>query len=114
MCGRAFSPNFLFTWPQSKISVMGGEQAAGVLVQVKEAALKKQGKSVDQTASKQLRQEILGKYEHESHSNYASARLWDDGVIMPSQTRKVLGLALKTAMQNVEPMEETKHGVFRM
>lgn len=85
-----------------------------MLVQVKEAALKKQGKVVDPQASAALKEEILGKYEQESHSSYASARLWDDGVIMPSQTREVLGLALKTAMQGAEPMKEAKHGVFRM
>ena len=104
MCGRAFDPRFLWMWPNAKISVMGGEQAAGVLAQV----------SSDSTPEEieAQRQHILQKYEHESSAYYSTARLWDDGVIDPATTRDVLGLAL--AASSNAPIEPTRFGVFRM
>lgn len=112
MCGRAFDPTLLWMWPNARISVMGGEQAAQVLTQVqidKQARLKK-------TLSKQdiehIKAPILQDYEHKSHPYYSSARLWDDGVIDPAQTRDVLGLALTAASQ--APRKNTQFGIFRM
>ncbi len=112
MCGRAYEPRFLFTWPNARISVMGGEQAASVLLQVKQASLAKQGRPLDAEAAEILRQELVAKYQQEAHAFYASARLWDDGVIAPSQTREVLALALASTMAAAD--EDTSFGVFRM
>lgn len=112
MCGRAYSPNFLWTWPNARISVMGGEQAANVLAQVNSEKYAKQGKqwpSADEEAFKaQLRQQ----YEAQGNPYYASARLWDDGVIAPADTRRVLGLSLSACLN--APIESTRFGVFRM
>ncbi|GAB5033687.1 methylcrotonoyl-carboxylase beta mitochondrial [Nannochloropsis oceanica] len=107
MCGRAFSPRFLFMWPNAKISVMGGEQAANVLATV--AAQGKEWTAEEETAFKAP---ILEKFNRESSCYYSSARLWDDGVIRPQDTRQVLGLALAVAVK--EQMEKTRFGVFRM
>jgi acetyl-CoA carboxylase carboxyltransferase component len=112
MCGRGYDPRFLFTWPNSRISVMGGEQAGMVLAQVKRDQLAREGtewSAEDETAFKQP---ILDKYETEGSPYYATARLWDDGIIEPAQTRDVLGLAL-SATYNA-PMAEPRMGVFRM
>jgi 3-methylcrotonyl-CoA carboxylase beta subunit len=111
MCGRAFDPRFLFMWPNAKIGVMGGEQAAGVLATVKREQLKRDGKDWSTEEEIAFKQPILDKYEVENSCYYSSARVWDDGVIRPEDSRSVLGLALEVAMQNVG---ETKHGVFRM
>ena len=94
MCGRAFSPRLMWMWPNSRISVMGGEQAAGVLAQVKRAAIEKGGGEWDEAEEAAFRNASMAQYEEEGHPFYASARLWDDGVIRPSDSRTVLGLAL--------------------
>ncbi len=112
MCGRAFNPRFLWTWPNARISVMGGEQAASVLATVKRDGieLKKGTWSTDE--EEQFKAPIREQYERQGHPYYASARLWDDGVIDPADTRRVLGLAL--AVCENAPAEDTKFGVFRM
>jgi 3-methylcrotonyl-CoA carboxylase beta subunit len=113
MCGRAFSPRFLFMWPNSKISVMGGEQAANVLATVKQDGLKLAGKEqMNEDELKKFKQPILDKYEKEGSPYYSSARLWDDGVIDPAQTRDILGLCL-SATHN-EEFPDPRWGVFRM
>ena len=112
MCGRAYSPRFLYMWPNARISVMGGEQAAGVLVSLDIKKLEKQGKEVTPEIIEKLKRPIIDKYEHEGHPYFSSARLWDDGIIDPLDTRKVLGLSLSAALN--APIEETKFGVFRM
>lgn len=113
MCGRAFSPRFLFMWPNSRISVMGGEQAANVLATVKQDQLKAAGKKVmsdEEVAA--FKQPVLDKYEKEGSPYYASARLWDDGVIDPAQTRDILGLCLSVTHNEAFP--DPSWGVFRM
>jgi len=112
MCGRAYEPRFLFTWPNSRISVMGGEQAAGVLAQVKRDQKERAGEEWSDQEEAAFKQPILDRYEEQGHPYYASARLWDDGVIDPAQTRQVLGLAISAALN--KPIEETRFGVFRM
>jgi len=112
MCGRAYEPRFLFTWPNSRISVMGGEQAAGVLAQVKRDQKERAGEEWSDQEETAFKQPILDRYEEQGHPYYASARLWDDGVIDPAQTRQVLGLAISSALN--KPIEETRFGVFRM
>jgi 3-methylcrotonyl-CoA carboxylase beta subunit len=113
MCGRAFSPRFLFMWPNSRISVMGGEQAANVLATVKQDGLKATGKkAMSEEEVAKFKQPILDKYEKEGSPYYASARIWDDGVIDPAQTRDILGLCLSVAHN--EEFEEPRFGVFRM
>jgi 3-methylcrotonyl-CoA carboxylase beta subunit len=112
MCGRAYSPRMLFMWPNARISVMGGEQAASVLATVKRDGIEGRGGqwSADEEAA--FKAPIREQYEHEGHPYYATARLWDDGIIAPSDTRRVLGLALSAALN--APIEDTKFGVFRM
>jgi 3-methylcrotonyl-CoA carboxylase beta subunit len=112
MCGRAYSPRFLFTWPNSRISVMGGEQAASVLATVKRESLEAKGGTWSADEEEAFRAPIREQFEREGHPYYASARLWDDGIILPHETRRVLGLAL-SACQNA-PLEPTRFGVFRM
>ena len=112
MCGRAFEPNFLWMWPNSRISVMGGEQAAGVLTQGKRDQLAAQGEDFSAADEQAMRQPVLAQYEHQGHPYYASARLWDDGIIDPKDTRNVLSMALATALN--KPAQETRFGVFRM
>jgi 3-methylcrotonyl-CoA carboxylase beta subunit len=112
MCGRAFNPRFLWMWPNARISVMGGEQAAGVLATVKRAALERDGKKWSDKEEAAFRAPVLEQYETEGHPYYASARLWDDGVIDPADTRRVLGLAISASLNG--PIEDTKYGVFRM
>ena len=112
MCGRAYEPRFLFTWPNARISVMGGEQAAGVLAQVKRDQKERAGEEWSETEEAAFKQPILDQYEVQGHPYYASARLWDDGVIDPAQTRQVLGLAISAALNKT--IEETRFGVFRM
>jgi len=112
MCGRAYEPRFLFTWPNARISVMGGEQAAGVLAQVKRDQKERAGEEWSEAEEAAFKQPILDQYEEQGHPYYASARLWDDGVIDPAQTRQVLGLAISAALNR--PIEETRFGVFRM
>jgi 3-methylcrotonyl-CoA carboxylase beta subunit len=112
MCGRAYEPRFLFTWPNARISVMGGEQAAGVLAQVKRDQIERAGDTWSEQQEAEFKQPILDRYEEQGHPYYASARLWDDGVIDPAQTRQVLGLAISASLNR--PVDETRFGVFRM
>ena len=112
MCGRAYDPRFLFMWPNARISVMGGEQAAGVLAQVKRDQKTKLGEEWSQEQEAKFKQPIVDSYEHQGHPYYASARLWDDGVIDPAETRQVLGLAISASLNKT--IEDTKFGVFRM
>ncbi|CEA05772.1 acyl-CoA carboxyltransferase subunit beta [Pseudomonas saudimassiliensis] len=112
MCGRAYDPRFLWMWPNARIGVMGGEQAAGVLVQVKRDQAERRGLAFSEQEEQQLRQPILEQYERQGHPFYSSARLWDDGVIDPAQTRDVVGLALSASLNAA--VEETRFGVFRM
>ena len=112
MCGRAYSPRFLWMWPNARISVMGGEQAANVLATVKEDNMEKAGQSWTTEEREAFMAPVRQQYEDQGNPYYASARLWDDGIIDPKDTRMVLGLAL-SASQNA-PIEPTKFGVFRM
>lgn len=110
MCGRAYSPRFLFMWPNARISVMGGEQAARVILTVKEQQLK--GLPLGDEERERISRPLLDKFERESSPYYASARMWDDGVIDPLDTRKVLALALQASLN--KPIEHTQFGIFRM
>jgi len=112
MCGRAYDPRFLWMWPNARISVMGGEQAAGVLAQVRRDGLEKRGQSWSSDEEAQFRAPLLEQYETQGHPYYATARLWDDGVIQPVDSRRTLGLGLEVAMNT--PVEQTRFGVFRM
>jgi len=112
MCGRAYSPRFLWMWPNARISVMGGEQAAGVLATVKRDGLEAKGGTWSAEEEEAFKAPIRQQYEEQGHPYYASARLWDDGVIDPADTRRVLGLALSASLN--APIPDTKFGVFRM
>lgn len=113
MCGRAYSPRQLWMWPNARISVMGGEQAANVLLTVKQEQLQAQGKDLlDPSQAEEFKRPTLEKYAHESSCYYSSARLWDDGVIDPLDTRRVLGLGLAAALEG--PFPERRQGIFRM
>lgn len=112
MCGRAFSPRMLYSWPNSRISVMGGEQAANVLAQITREAKAKKGVEWTAQQEEEFKKPILEQYESEGHPYYSSARLWDDGIIKPEDTRKVLGLSL-SAISNA-PIANSNFGVFRM
>jgi 3-methylcrotonyl-CoA carboxylase beta subunit len=112
MCGRAYSPRFLFMWPNARISVMGGEQAASVLATVKRDGMEMKGQTWSPEDEAAFKAPIRQKYEDEGSPYYATARLWDDGVIDPAQTRDILGLAFSACLN--APVEETKFGVFRM
>jgi 3-methylcrotonyl-CoA carboxylase beta subunit/propionyl-CoA carboxylase len=112
MCGRAYEPRYLFMWPNARISVMGGEQAADVLATVKVQQLARQGKTPTSDEIAAIREPILKKYEKESSAYYSSARLWDDGVIDPRKTRQVLAMALASTLHH--NWDRTVNGVFRM
>ncbi len=112
MCGRAYDPRFLFMWPNARISVMGGEQAASVLVTVKQDQMRAEGKQLSEADATAIREPILAKYEAEGNPYYSTARIWDDGVIAPRDTRRVLGLALAAALER--PIPTTTFPVFRM
>ncbi len=112
MCGRAYSPRFLFTWPNARISVMGGEQAASVLATVRRENIEGEGGTWNAADEERFKAPIRTRYEEEGSPYYATARLWDDGIILPSETRRVLALALSAALN--APVEETRFGVFRM
>ncbi|KZY68960.1 hypothetical protein A3739_19860 [Oleiphilus sp. HI0067] len=112
MCGRAYHPRFLWMWPNARISVMGGEQAAGVLAQVKRDSMAKRGESWSDDDEAKLKQPIIDQFERQSHPYYATARLWDDGIIEPAQTREVLAMALSASMN--KDIQDTQFGVFRM
>jgi acetyl-CoA carboxylase carboxyltransferase component len=112
MCGRAYSPRFLWMWPNARISVMGGEQAANVLLTVQEDNLRREGKEMTDEEREEFKRPILEKYEREGNPYHSTARLWDDGVIDPVDTRMVLALGLAVAAN--APPEETRFGIFRM
>jgi 3-methylcrotonyl-CoA carboxylase beta subunit len=112
MCGRAFSPRFLWMWPNARICVMGGEQAAGVLATVKRDGIEARGGAWSAEEEATFKQPILDQFGAQSHPYYASARLWDDGVIDPADTRRVLALGLSASLN--APIEDTKFGLFRM
>ena len=112
MCGRAYDPRFLWSWPNSRISVMGGEQAAGVLATVKRDAFERKGETWSDKEEREFKQPIIDQFELQGHPLYASARLWDDGIIDPVTSRDVLGLSLAVSLN--APIEETRFGLFRM
>jgi 3-methylcrotonyl-CoA carboxylase beta subunit len=112
MCGRAYGPRFLFTWPNARISVMGGEQAASVLATVKRDNIEAGGGNWTEIEEEEFKAPIRDQYDREGNPYYATARLWDDGIILPGETRRVLALALSASLN--APVEETKFGVFRM
>jgi 3-methylcrotonyl-CoA carboxylase beta subunit len=112
MCGRAYSPRFLWTWPNSRISVMGGDQAANVLARVRRDALEAEDKPWSIEEEEEFKMPIRNQYEEQGNPYYATARLWDDGILDPLETRRVLALGLAVA-QNA-PVEPTRFGVFRM
>jgi 3-methylcrotonyl-CoA carboxylase beta subunit len=112
MCGRAYSPRFLWMWPNARISVMGGEQAAGVLATVKRDGIEAKNGTWSAEDEAQFKSPIRAQYEEQGHPYYATARMWDDGVIDPAQTRRVLGLSLAAALN--APVEPTRFGLFRM
>ncbi len=112
MCGRAYSPRLLFMWPNARISVMGGEQAASVLATITRDGKERRGEKWSAAEEEAFKKPLLEKYEHEGHPYYASARLWDDGIIAPTDTRRVLGLGL--AMAANAPVSDTEFGIFRM
>jgi 3-methylcrotonyl-CoA carboxylase beta subunit/propionyl-CoA carboxylase len=112
MCGRAYEPRLLWMWPNARISVMGGEQAAGVLTTVKREQLAREGKELKADEEKSIRQPILDKYEYEGSPYYSTARLWDDGILDPAETRNALALGLSAAFN--APIPDAKFGVFRM
>jgi 3-methylcrotonyl-CoA carboxylase beta subunit len=112
MCGRAYGGRFLWMWPNSRISVMGGEQAAAVLAQVSRDGKQARGESWSEAEETEMKDSIRTQYETQGHPYYASARLWDDGIIDPVDSRMVLGLGLSTALN--APVEKTEFGIFRM
>jgi len=112
MCGRAFGPRFLWMWPNARISVMGGQQAANVLAQVRRDNLKAAGKTLSLEEEEKFKAPIQRQFERQAHPYYASARLWDDGIIDPADTRMVLGLCISASLN--APIGETRFGVYRM
>jgi 3-methylcrotonyl-CoA carboxylase beta subunit len=112
MAGRAYGPRFLWTWPNSRISVMGGEQAAGVLATVRRDGIERKGGTWSAEEEAEFKRPTIEMFERQSHPLYASARLWDDGIIDPRKSRDVLALSLSAAL--CAPIEPTRFGVFRM
>ncbi len=112
MCGRAYGPRFLWMWPNARISVMGGPQAAGVLASVRRAGIEAKGASWSAEDEAEFKRPTLEQFERQSAPLYASARLWDDGIIDPEKTREVVALSLRAALN--APVEDTKFGLFRM
>jgi acetyl-CoA carboxylase carboxyltransferase component len=112
MCGRAYDPRFLWMWPNARISVMGGEQAATVLATVKRDQLAREGKALSADDESALRQPILDQYEHEGSPYYSTARLWDDGILDPVATRQGVALGLSAAYN--APIPAPRFGIFRM
>ena len=113
MCGRAYSPRFLFTWPNSRISVMGGEQAASVLATVKRDSIEAKAETWSSEAEQTFKDPVRARYETEGNPYFATARLWDDGIIDPAQTRDVLGLAISASL-NAPIADAPRFGLFRM
>jgi 3-methylcrotonyl-CoA carboxylase beta subunit len=112
MCGRAFSPRFMWMWPNARISVMGGEQAASVLASVKRDGIEAKGGTWSKEEEQEFKRPILEQYERQGNPYFATARLWDDGIIAPEHTRRVLALAISASLN--APIEDTRFGVFRM
>jgi 3-methylcrotonyl-CoA carboxylase beta subunit len=112
MCGRAYSPRFLFTWPNARVSVMGGIQAASVLATVRRDNIEAEGRTWSAADEAKFKQPILDAYERDGHPYYGTSQIWDDGIIAPRETRRVLGLAFAATLN--APVEDTKFGVFRM
>jgi 3-methylcrotonyl-CoA carboxylase beta subunit len=112
MCGRAYDPRFVFSWPNHRISVMGGEQAAGVLTDIRRQADRTSNEAHDEERLAAIRADVMATYEAEASPYFATARLWDDGVIDPRQTRQVVGLALEATLNS--PIEPTDYGVLRI
>jgi len=112
MCGRAYDPRFLWAWPNARISVMGGPQAAAVLLQVRLDNLRARGGDMTPEEQEAFKRPTLEKYEAEGSPYYSTARLWDDGILDPADTRATLGLALAVSLN--APIGETRYGVFRM
>jgi acetyl-CoA carboxylase carboxyltransferase component len=112
MCGRAYDPRFVFSWPTHRIAVMGGEQAAGVLTDIRRQSFAARGDVPDEARLSEIRQELEARYNEEASPYFATARLWDDGIIDPRQTRQVVGLALATTLNS--PIPDTDYGVLRI
>ena len=112
MCGRAYAPRFMYMWPNARISVMGGEQAANVLAQVKLDQLKRRGEQWDNAEQQQFMDTLRAQYETQGQPFYSSARVWDDGIIHPLDTRRVLGLSISAALN--APIADSNFGVWRM
>jgi 3-methylcrotonyl-CoA carboxylase beta subunit len=112
MCGRAYSPRFLFTWPNARVSLMGSEQAASVLAAVRRDNIEAAGEKWSEVEEAEFKQPIREQFDTESNPYFATARLWDDGIITPSETRRVLALCYSVALN--APIPETKFGVFRI
>ncbi len=112
MCGRAYDPNFMWMWPNARISVMGGEQAANVLAQVKREQHERNGTEWSAAEEEAFKKPTREMYEHQGHPYFASARLWDDGILDPVQTRDTLGLAISASLNAAN--KPTRFGVFRM
>jgi 3-methylcrotonyl-CoA carboxylase beta subunit len=112
MCGRAYSPRFLFTWPNGRVQLMGSDQAANVLATVKRDNIEAAGGKWSKDDEEEFKRPIREQFDREGDPYYATARLWDDGIIAPAETRRVLALALSAALN--APIPETKFGVFRM
>jgi acetyl-CoA carboxylase carboxyltransferase component len=112
MCGRAYEPRLLWMWPNARISVMGGEQAAGVLTTVKRDQLAREGQPFSDADEAAIRDPILRKYDEEGSPYYSTARLWDDGIVDPAETRSALALGLSAAYN--APIPAPKFGIFRM
>ncbi len=113
MCGRAYEPDFLYMWPNAKISIMGGTQAANVQIQIKQAKAKKMGQDWDTQSEQKFRKVVEAQYEYSSHAYYSSARLWDDGIINPLDTRSIIGFNLGV-IKHSHKKKQTHYGVFRM
>ena len=112
MCGRAYGPRFLYMWPNARISVMGGEQASNVLATIRRDGIEARNETWTEEEENNFKAPILEQYEKEGHPYFASARLWDDGIIDPSETRRVLGLSISATLNS--PIESTRFGIFRM
>jgi acetyl-CoA carboxylase carboxyltransferase component len=112
MCGRGYDPRFIWMWPTSRISVMGGEQAANVLLMVRMKGLEAKGKTMSKEEQDEFLRPILETYEHEGSPYFSTARIWDDGIIDPLDTRNVLALGISMALN--APIPEQRYGVFRM
>jgi 3-methylcrotonyl-CoA carboxylase beta subunit len=112
MCGRAFDSRFLFSWPNSEISVMGGEQAAKTLATIKTTQLEREGKTLSEEERAKIYSDVTDDYEHQSSAYYTSSLIWDDGIIDPADTRNALGMAIATAMN--APIEDPRYGVLRV